>query len=643
MININFIFILCAGRDELVEEETSSIQPEDIGMASLVTVNEIHEVDRINEIHSVDGPYLPLEEELTTISSCSIALGDELDDNVFTDHTISVGGSKEPDFYQQPGAMSLFEPPPNLEIQPRAPLYSIEENGSDNDSSYSSENEMQMYFSNKDITPNVPTFIGISSEAGITSHEDRLSQEEASPPPCPRPRKSSIVLPGTKKPDTEGRRRSVHFQPEVLLQQVVVEGDLDEVRDVLRSGGISDVNRMSPIGLTALHQAALDGNLDCANTLVLNGADVNTQDCEGWTPLHAAAIEGHAEFVRFLLLANADPNIRNDDNETAYDIATNKSVKKMLSAALNGVFPDQLSDPFYIAESDVEDDCEDESDGYDDDNESNGDDENGDLRLRMKSVKSLVSERRKEKADRSTAAEETTGVPTTSKSSLPSISAKEEDMPRFHSSSVSSFDSFDLAIADKDSVVVLGSKEMPTASIAYELSEEDQGISTMDGSSDNNFLQTSFNPVVYQLDEDLEEGSFDYLFQDAVISGDIEALVKLIKVKEHINVNRINKGTKVSALHHAVLDEKFTMVQHLVNDFKSDLHIKDEDGYTPLHAASAIGNLQIAQFLLDHGAKASVLNNQCEFPVDVAQDEAMEQLLKRAMLGAPFGKLHQLL
>ena len=58
-----------------------------------------------------------------------------------------------------------------------------------------------------------------------------------------------------------------------------------------------------------------------------------------------------------------------------------------------------------------------------------------------------------------------------------------------------------------------------------------------------------------------------------------------------------------------------------------------------MHAASAVGNIRIAQFLLEGGAKASVLNNSCEFPVDVASDVTMEKLLKNVMLGPSIGKI----
>ena len=94
-----------------------------------------------------------------------------------------------------------------------------------------------------------------------------------------------------------------------------------------------------------------------------------------------------------------------------------------------------------------------------------------------------------------------------------------------------------------------------------------------------------------------------------------------------------------SMVHHTMLEENFAVVQHLVKDFEADLHIKDRDGWTALHAASAVGDIHIAQFLLDNGAKASTLNNQCEFPVEVAEDEALEKLLKNALLGRSIANL----
>lgn len=624
--------------------------------------NDIHEA-QLTVIHSERQCYLPV----TTIRSADFPQQGKLEDNVFcetlADSQRFVGDAHAKT--QEGSAMThtilttQFQLPRSpTSLAPKIPLYSIDENLTDSDSSYSSTEEMQMYLSDKEptLTPHAPVGLGfappplcrsLSEGLQSTGHSSDLREKRASscdsvvelsgatdspiiPKPRPRPRKSSLVLPGNRKSLEEGgRRRSVHFQPEVILQHVVIEGDVEGMKDVLSSEMKSAVNRMSPVGLTALHQAAVDGNVECANVLVLNGADVNVQDCEGWTPLHAAAVEGHTEFVHFLLMANADPNVRSDDDETACDLAKKRMIRKMLLAAMNGNFLELYSEPYSVARSDTEDSCdEDETDqeGYDDDNESNGDDETSDLlkQYHMQSVKNLVSGRRKAASQQAEEAREF-------------ARQSEGQRTRHVSSSVSSIDSLDLStMADEDGK---DHRKRTATEVSVDVcSEEDQGIGTMEGSSDGSIhLNTAGD---YTLDSDLQEGSPDYRFQDAVRSGDVEGLAKLIRIRERIDVNRVNQSSKVSALHHSVLEENFTMLQHLVKDFMCDINLEDEDGWTPLHAASAVGNIQVAQFLLENGAKPSILNKQCEFPVDISQDKAMEQLLKRAMLGPPSGKVN---
>ena len=147
---------------------------------------------------------------------------------------------------------------------------------------------------------------------------------------------------------------------------------------------------------------------------------------------------------------------------------------------------------------------------------------------------------------------------------------------------------------------------------------EDQGISTMEGSSDcshrSRTLSEDEGTLRDVLDSELVPGSLNYRFQEACLYCQEDSVLKLARHRNEIKVNRINKSSGITALHHAVLEENFAMVQHLVKEFSADVQIKDRDGWAPLHAASAVGNIRIAQFLLDCGAKASVLNNQCEFP-----------------------------
>ena len=67
-------------------------------------------------------------------------------------------------------------------------------------------------------------------------------------------------------------------------------------------------------GLTALHFAARDGQMNAARALVEGGADVNQPSgADKSTPLVIAISSGHYELGKFLLDHGADPNRANDD------------------------------------------------------------------------------------------------------------------------------------------------------------------------------------------------------------------------------------------------------------------------------------------------------------------------------------------
>ncbi len=452
-----------------------------------------------------------------------------------------------------------------------------------------------------------------------------------------KPRKSSIASP-MRRHHSEGvlgRRRSVTFQPEVLLQEIVTDGDVKAVSEILESGMIEDVNKMSPSGLTALHQSALDGNIECAQTLVAKGANVNCTDCENWTPLHAAVMNGSVEFVRFLLASGAKPNLKNDSGETVYDMAKSGAVRKMLLNAMNGGSPDadEFSDGEYSGEEEEEySHAETESD---DDLEGEG------SGLFDSSVGEKTSLKERLGLTHTSALNNTHGNSVTPSPDLDNVfggtqiyQRREHELTDSTSSYGSLFESDDRVKGmDKNFSGSTTTKTLNAESDTDKISES--GISTMEGSSDCSHRSRvlSSEDEAITLDSDLNPDSLDYEFQEACLYCDVDRVLKLVKCKHDIDINRVNKTSGITALHHSVLEENFALVQHLVKDFEADLHIQDVDGWTPLHAASAVGSIQIAQFLLDRGAKPSSLNLSCEFPVDVAEDEAMEKLLKNAMLG----------
>jgi len=130
-----------------------------------------------------------------------------------------------------------------------------------------------------------------------------------------------------------------------------VFGELETVKRILQENpGI--INEKDEFGFTALHGVAGEEQNVMMKYLIENGANVNAENDEGITPLHlatysetvdvltnfnaninhqahdgstalhtqAAEAEG-SECIEALLKRGADKTLKNQDNETAYDIA----------------------------------------------------------------------------------------------------------------------------------------------------------------------------------------------------------------------------------------------------------------------------------------------------------------------------------
>ncbi len=64
------------------------------------------------------------------------------------------------------------------------------------------------------------------------------------------------------------------------------------------------------------------------------------------------------------------------------------------------------------------------------------------------------------------------------------------------------------------------------------------------------------------------------------------------------------------------------------------MNARDVEGWTPLHAASATGNIPMITLLLDHGASLVAINHDDKLPVDVACDGDIRYILQQKMLEA---------
>ncbi|KAG7225656.1 hypothetical protein INR49_005063 [Caranx melampygus] len=85
--------------------------------------------------------------------------------------------------------------------------------------------------------------------------------------------------------------------------------------------------------------------------------------------------------------------------------------------------------------------------------------------------------------------------------------------------------------------------------------------------------------------------------------------------------------TSTAVLLHACIDDNVDMVTFLV-EHGASINQPDNEGWIPLHAAASCGYLDIAEYLISQGANVGVVNSEGETPLDIAEEEAMEELLQ---------------
>ncbi|XP_061570981.1 protein phosphatase 1 regulatory subunit 12A isoform X9 [Cololabis saira] len=114
------------------------------------------------------------------------------------------------------------------------------------------------------------------------------------------------------------------------------------------------------------------------------------------------------------------------------------------------------------------------------------------------------------------------------------------------------------------------------------------------------------------------------VFLAACSSGDTEEVLRMLDRGADINYANVDGLT---ALHQACIDDNVDMVTFLV-EHGASVNQPDNEGWIPLHAAASCGYLDIAEYLITQGASVGVVNSEGETPLDIAEEEAMEELLQ---------------
>ncbi|HEX7283182.1 MAG TPA: ankyrin repeat domain-containing protein, partial [Vicinamibacterales bacterium] len=89
------------------------------------------------------------------------------------------------------------------------------------------------------------------------------------------------------------------------IADAAARGDREAVRTLLKKA--ADVNAAQGDGMTALHWAAMNGDTELAQMLLVAGANVRSTTRLGtYTPLYLASQQGHAAVIQALIKAGAD-------------------------------------------------------------------------------------------------------------------------------------------------------------------------------------------------------------------------------------------------------------------------------------------------------------------------------------------------
>ncbi len=107
--------------------------------------------------------------------------------------------------------------------------------------------------------------------------------------------------------------------PTESIHQAVVDGDIDQVQQLLSEG--ADINSRNRMGWSLLRTAIQNRRQAVTELLIAKGANVSAKDNSGQTPLLVAVNTGQKDTVELLITKGADVNIMGGRGDNALSLA----------------------------------------------------------------------------------------------------------------------------------------------------------------------------------------------------------------------------------------------------------------------------------------------------------------------------------
>ncbi len=148
---------------------------------------------------------------------------------------------------------------------------------------------------------------------------------------------SYLAMDSLKEHTKKTERKAVTFPKGILVQQVVTEGEVEELKELLHKQGNSMVEEREPNGLPPVMRAIFEDQTECLKVLLEAGADVTAQDPEEWNALHVASAMDNLEAANIILKAAGErkgmTQSRNVDGERPIDLAESVEMTRLLMEA----------------------------------------------------------------------------------------------------------------------------------------------------------------------------------------------------------------------------------------------------------------------------------------------------------------------